>query len=69
MNTIRGINNLNASELTQGITGASSWHADYAKSAYIFFGNLNYGINEGDIVIVFSQFGEIVDCRLVRDKI
>ena len=25
-------------------------------------------MNEGDIVTVFSQFGEIVDCRLRRDK-
>lgn len=25
-------------------------------------------MNEGDIVIVFSQFGEIVDCRLLRNK-
>lgn len=25
-------------------------------------------MNEGDIVTVFSQFGEIVDCRLVREK-
>ena len=24
-------------------------------------------MNEGDIVIVFSQYGEIVDCRLIRD--
>ena len=25
-------------------------------------------MNEGDIVTVLSQFGEIVDCRLIRDK-
>jgi RNA-binding motif X-linked protein 2 len=25
-------------------------------------------MNEGDIVTVFCQFGEIVDCRLVREK-
>jgi RNA-binding motif X-linked protein 2 len=25
-------------------------------------------MNEGDIVIVCSQFGEIVDCRLARDR-
>lgn len=25
-------------------------------------------MNEGDIVIVFSQYGEVVDCRLVRDQ-
>jgi RNA-binding motif X-linked protein 2 len=25
-------------------------------------------MTEGDLVIVFSQYGEIVDCRIVRDK-
>lgn len=25
-------------------------------------------MNEGDIVTVFSQYGEIVDCLLIRDK-
>ena len=25
-------------------------------------------MNEGDIVIVFSQYGEVVDCRLARDQ-
>merc|ERR1712176_650112 len=26
------------------------------------------GMTEGDVVIVFSQFGEIVDVNLIRDK-
>jgi len=38
-------------------------------SAYIFIGGLNYDMNEGDIVIVFSEFGEVVDLRLARDKV
>ena len=25
-------------------------------------------MTEGDIVTVFSQFGEVTDCRLIRDK-
>ena len=25
-------------------------------------------MNEGDLVVVFSQFGEVVDCRLARDR-
>ncbi|CAI2378336.1 unnamed protein product [Moneuplotes crassus] len=60
---------MNDSELKQGLSGGASWHAGYSKSAYIFFGNLDYKMNEGDVVIVFSQYGEIVDCRLVRDKV
>ena len=47
----------------------ASWHYDFRGSAYIFIGGLNFNMNEGDIVTVFSQFGEIVDCRLRRDKI
>lgn len=31
-------------------------------------GGLNFGLTEGDVAIVFSQYGEIVDLRLVRDK-
>ena len=33
----------------------------------MFLGGLNYRMNEGDIVTVFSQYGEVVDCRLARD--
>ena len=46
----------------------ASWHQDYADSAYVFFGGLNYRMNEGDLVTVASQFGEVVDFRLARDK-
>lgn len=45
----------------------ASWHQEYRESAYIFIGGLNYRMNEGDLAIVFSQFGEVVDCRLARD--
>lgn len=47
----------------------SSWHEEYKKSCYLFVANLNYLMNEGDIAIVFSQYGEIVDVHLVRDKV
>ncbi|CAD8093070.1 unnamed protein product [Paramecium primaurelia] len=47
----------------------TTWHDEYNKSSYIFVANLNYAMNEGDIAIVFSQYGEIVDVHLVRDKI
>lgn len=36
-----------------GISTEGSWHKDY-DSAYVFVSNLNYGLNEGDIAIVFS---------------
>lgn len=33
-----------------------------------YIGNLDTRLTEGDIVIVFSQFGEPIDVNLVRDK-
>lgn len=46
----------------------ASWHHTYKNSAYIYVGGLSYRLNEGDIVTIFSQFGEIVDCRLLKDR-
>lgn len=57
-------------ELALGTAGsASSWHSIYKDSAWIFIGGLNYELNEGDIITVFSQYGEIVNVNLVRDKV
>lgn len=46
----------------------SSWHDQYKDSAWIFVGGLSYDLSEGDIVCVFSQYGEIVNINLIRDK-
>ncbi|KAF8819028.1 Rna-binding protein [Cardiosporidium cionae] len=46
----------------------SSWHSQYKNSAYIFIGGLSYRLSEGDVIIVFSQWGEPVDVHIVRDK-
>lgn len=67
MNNIKAIQKLNEDELRLGITGKASWHSDYESSAYVYVGGLPFAMNEGDIVTVFSQCGEIVDCNLVRD--
>ena len=45
-----------------------SWHAQYKDSAYVYVGGLPYDISEGDIIVIFSQFGEIVDVNMPRDK-
>ena len=68
MHTTKTIKNFTEAELNKGINITGSWHEDYRESAYIFIGNLNYEMNEGDITIVFSQYGEIVDVHLIRDK-
>ncbi|KAG8799549.1 hypothetical protein FRC17_007117 [Serendipita sp. 399] len=67
MNVVREINRINEKELELA-TGAGSWHDQYKESAYIFVGGLNYELTEGDVITVFSQYGEIVDIDMPRDK-
>ncbi|XP_074658417.1 uncharacterized protein LOC141911318 isoform X2 [Tubulanus polymorphus] len=60
---------MNKRELDLGLSGTStSWHAKYKDSAWIFIGGLPYDLTEGDVICVFSQYGEIVNINLVRDK-
>ena len=53
-------------EIEAGISGAVSWHAAFSHSAYVFVGGLGTGLTEGDVLAVFSQFGEVVDVHLCR---
>jgi RNA-binding motif X-linked protein 2 len=46
----------------------ASWHADYRDTAYIYIGGLPFELSEGDIITIFSQFGEPTYINLVRDK-
>ncbi|KAH7063177.1 hypothetical protein B0J12DRAFT_549329, partial [Macrophomina phaseolina] len=68
MNKIRQIKELNKRELEAGITPEGSWHADYRDTAFVYIGGLPYEVSEGDIVTIFSQYGEPVYVNLVRDK-
>src|ERR1700730_2218450 len=74
MNVIKQIQRINDEELKHGLTHTSgSWHQTYissksATSAYIFIGNIHYELTEGDIIVIFSQYGEVIDCNLVRDS-
>lgn len=57
------------SELELKVGGVkSSWHDQYKNSSWIFVGGLPYDLSEGDVICVFSQYGEIVNINLVRDK-
>lgn len=62
------INELNEREAQLGVQDKVSWHAEYSDSAWVFVGGLPYELTEGDIICVFSQYGEIVNINLVRDK-
>ncbi|KAL8625541.1 hypothetical protein ACOMHN_014630 [Nucella lapillus] len=73
MNPITNAKNilkLNQRELDLGVTGKNkkSWHDEYKDSAWVFIGGLPYDLTEGDVVCVFSQYGEVVNVNLVRDK-
>lgn len=68
MNVMKEIERLNERELELGLSESASWHWDYRHSAYIFIGGIDTDLTEGDILTIFSQFGEIVDLHLVRDK-
>ncbi|ORY26697.1 hypothetical protein BCR39DRAFT_540470 [Naematelia encephala] len=68
MNSIREINRINERELELGVAGKGSWHDQYKDSAYVFVGGLSYDLTEGDVITIFSQWGEIVDINMPRDK-
>jgi len=66
MNVVKEINRINQAELDQGLT--ASWHDDYKDSAHVFIGGLHYDLTEGDVITIFSQYGEVMDVNLPRDK-
>lgn len=67
LTNVKNIKKLNETEIKLGITGKTSWHEEYKESAWIFIGGLPYDLTEGDILCVFSQYGEIVNINLIRD--
>ena len=68
MNSIREIEKINQEELERGIAGTpASWHSQFQNSPWLFVGNLDHELTEGDILAVFSQFGEVEDINLARE--
>ncbi|XP_035289513.1 RNA-binding motif protein, X-linked 2 [Anguilla anguilla] len=65
---VKLINELNDREAQLGVKESVSWHSEYKDSAWIFIGGFPYELTEGDIICVFSQYGEIANINLVRDK-
>ena len=59
---------MNEKELEMGLSGTkNSWHQEYKDSAWVFLGGLPYEMTEGDIICMFSQYGEPVHINLIRD--
>ena len=57
---------LNQRELDAGISDAASWHNDYKDTSWVKIRGLDSRLSEGDVLCVFSQFGEIEDMNLIR---
>ncbi|XP_065349247.1 RNA-binding motif protein, X-linked 2 [Cloeon dipterum] len=66
MTNIKNITKLSELELTKSWN--SSWHDKYKDSAWIFIGGLPFTLSEGDVITIFSQYGEVASINLVRDK-
>lgn len=47
---------------------SSDWHRDYEASAVIYVGNIPSELTEGDVVCVFSQYGEILHINMPRPR-
>ncbi|KAM0751740.1 hypothetical protein T439DRAFT_287580, partial [Meredithblackwellia eburnea MCA 4105] len=65
ISTVKEIQRINELELQSG--SSASWHDQYKDSAYIYVGGLPYQLTEGDVITIFSQYGEVVDISLPRD--
>ncbi|KAH9828198.1 RNA-binding protein [Teratosphaeria destructans] len=68
MQSIRNVERLNALELDKVVPPNASWHTDYRDTAYIYIGGLPFELSEGDILTIFSQYGNPVHVHLARDK-
>lgn len=66
LTNIKNVKKLSEQDLKLG--AKSSWHNQYKDSAWIFIGGLPFGLTEGDVICVFSQYGEVVNINMVRDK-
>ncbi|KAH8926882.1 RNA-binding domain-containing protein, partial [Atractiella rhizophila] len=65
---VKEINRLNELELASGVSNKGSWHDRYKDSAYIHIGGLHKQLTEGDVITIFSQYGEPVDINMPKTK-
>lgn len=68
MNAIRQTQQLNKRELENAIPPSASWHADYRDTAWIYIGGIPLDLSEGDVIIIFSQFGNPTHLNMIRDR-
>ncbi|EFA06628.1 RNA-binding motif protein, X-linked 2 [Tribolium castaneum] len=66
LTNMKNVKKLSEQELYTG--NKTSWHDQYRDSAWVFIGGLPFDLTEGDIICIFSQYGEVVNINLIRDK-
>lgn len=66
LTNIRSRQRQRENEVINGIPNSASYHTDYRNSAYIYAGQLSFNLTEGDLLAIFSEYGEVVDVNLVR---
>ena len=72
MNVVKELQSITEKEVTASIFGgitSGSWHERYKDSAWVYVGGLSLELSEGDVICFMSQWGEIEDINLVRDKV
>ncbi|PRT55128.1 RNA-binding motif protein, X-linked 2 [Wickerhamiella sorbophila] len=62
------IDDLNQLELDNKVPPESSWHNDYNDTPYVYVSGFPKEMTEGDLVILFSQYGTPTHVVIVRDK-
>lgn len=70
MNQLKATQKLSEEELKYTPSSIEhSWHYDYIVcSAIIYIGSLPYDMNEGDLLVMFSQFGDVEWVELKRHE-
>jgi RNA-binding motif X-linked protein 2 len=68
MNNVAAVHRINEEELRRGLSDAQSWHWAHQGNAWIYAGGLAPELTEGDVICVFSQWGEVEDAHVVRDE-
>lgn len=63
------IDELNQKELNEKTSIEASWHNDYNDTSYVYVGGLPAAMTEGDLLVLFSQYGNPVHVEVARHKI
>lgn len=64
---IDAIRKLSTQEMQKCPSIENSWHYSYRNSTYINITGLDTRLTEGDVVVAFSQFGDVDDVLLLRE--